>query len=146
MPIKNINKAWEFNCTLKNGVELKSWFYADTEHDAKNRITNYMEAKLKSIKEIDDPLDISKNQIEKDKIHQTLVKKREKEREQNKTLKIWEKSKPTREGIRRKLTQTDVEPSAIAINSASVELFATNFCLQDFDTIPPLPNVATNPL
>jgi hypothetical protein len=42
--------------------------------------------------------------------------RREKEREQNKTLKIWEKSKPTREGIRRKLTQTDVEPSALAIN------------------------------
>lgn len=81
MPVKNINKAWEFDCTLKDGIELKSWFYADTELDAKNRITNYMEAKLKSIKEIDDPLEISKKQIEKDKIHETIVKKREQERE-----------------------------------------------------------------
>lgn len=42
--------------------------------------------------------------------------RREKEREQNRSKKIWEKNKPTREGIRRKLTQTDVEPSALAIN------------------------------
>jgi hypothetical protein len=42
--------------------------------------------------------------------------RREKEREENKSLKIWEKSKPSREGCLRKLTQTDIEPSALAIN------------------------------
>lgn len=42
--------------------------------------------------------------------------RREKEREQNKNLKIWQKSKPSREGCLRKLTQTDIEPSALAIN------------------------------
>jgi len=42
--------------------------------------------------------------------------RREKERETNKNLKIWQKSKPSREGCLRKLTQTDIEPSALAIN------------------------------
>lgn len=42
--------------------------------------------------------------------------RREKEREANKCLKIWQKNRPTREGCLRKLTETDIEPSALAIN------------------------------
>ena len=38
------------------------------------------------------------------------------ERERNKTLKIWEKNRPTREGCLRKICETDIEPSALAIN------------------------------
>ena len=38
------------------------------------------------------------------------------EREKNKNLKIWEKNRPTREGCLRKICETDIEPSAIAIN------------------------------
>lgn len=38
------------------------------------------------------------------------------EREKNKQLKIWEKNRPTREGCLRKIGETDIEPSAIAIN------------------------------
>lgn len=82
MPVKNINKAWEFNCTLQDDNNLKSWFYADTEQDAKNRITDYMGAKLKSIKEIDDPLEVNKKQIQADKIRISLQNKSEKEHEE----------------------------------------------------------------
>jgi hypothetical protein len=82
MPVKNINKAWEFNCTLQDDNNLKSWFYADTEQDAKNRIADYMGAKLKSIKEIDDPLEVNKKQIQADKIRISLQNKREKEHEE----------------------------------------------------------------
>ena len=38
------------------------------------------------------------------------------EREANKRLKVWEKNRPTREGCLRKLCETDIEPSALAIN------------------------------
>ena len=38
------------------------------------------------------------------------------ERETNKRMKIWEKNRPTREGCLRKLCETDIEPSALAIN------------------------------
>ena len=38
------------------------------------------------------------------------------EREVNKRLKVWEKNRPTREGCLRKLCETDIEPSALAIN------------------------------
>lgn len=38
------------------------------------------------------------------------------EREKNKSLKIWEKNRPTREGCLRKICETDIEPSALAIN------------------------------
>ena len=38
------------------------------------------------------------------------------EREQNKGLKVWEKNRPTREGCLRKICETDIEPSALAIN------------------------------
>lgn len=37
-------------------------------------------------------------------------------REANKNKKIWEKNRPTREGCLRKLCETDIEPSALAIN------------------------------
>jgi hypothetical protein len=38
------------------------------------------------------------------------------DREKNKSLKIWEKNRPTREGCLRKICETDIEPSALAIN------------------------------
>lgn len=38
------------------------------------------------------------------------------DREKNKALKIWEKNRPTREGCLRKICETDIEPSSIAIN------------------------------
>jgi hypothetical protein len=38
------------------------------------------------------------------------------DRERNKNLKIWEKNRPTREGCLRKICETDIEPSALAIN------------------------------
>ena len=38
------------------------------------------------------------------------------DREKNKGLKIWEKNRPTREGCLRKITETEIEPSALAIN------------------------------
>lgn len=38
------------------------------------------------------------------------------EREANKKLKVWEKNRPTREGCLRKFYETDIEPSALAIN------------------------------
>lgn len=38
------------------------------------------------------------------------------EKERNKSLKIWEKNRPTREGCLRKICETDIEPSALAIN------------------------------
>jgi len=39
------------------------------------------------------------------------------EREQNKKLKLWEKNRPIREGKLRKLCETDIQPSGIAISS-----------------------------
>jgi hypothetical protein len=77
----SVNHAWEFDCVLENGTKLKSWFYADTEQDASNRIKEYLGARLISIKEINDPLDIKKKQIEQDKIRDTLAKKRQEEYE-----------------------------------------------------------------
>lgn len=38
------------------------------------------------------------------------------ERDRNKSMKIWEKNRPTREGCLRKIGETDIEPSALAIN------------------------------
>ena len=38
------------------------------------------------------------------------------EREENKRKRIWEKNRPAREGCLRKLCETDIEPSALAIN------------------------------
>jgi len=77
----NVNHAWEFDCVLENGTKLKSWFYSDTEQDATDRVTEYMGAKLISIKEIDDPLDIKKKQMEQDKIREALAKKKQEEQE-----------------------------------------------------------------
>ena len=42
--------------------------------------------------------------------------RKERERQTNKKLKIWEKNRPTREGCLRKLCETDIEPAALAIN------------------------------
>ena len=83
----SVNHAWQFNCILENGTELKSWFYADTEQDATNRIKEYMGARLISIKEIDDPLEIKKKQIEQDKIRDSLAKKKQEEYESRQNLK-----------------------------------------------------------
>ena len=77
----SVNHAWQFDCVLENGIKLKSWFYADTEQDASNRIKEYLGARLVSIKEINDPLDIKKKQIEQDKIRDALAKKRQEEYE-----------------------------------------------------------------
>jgi hypothetical protein len=38
------------------------------------------------------------------------------ERDKNKSMQIWEKNRPTREGCLRKIGETDIEPSALAIN------------------------------
>ncbi len=38
------------------------------------------------------------------------------EREKNKKLKIWEKDRPEREGCLRKICETDIEPTQLAIN------------------------------
>ena len=75
----SVNKAWEFECVLESGKELKSWFYSDTKQDASNRVKNFMGAKLISIKEINDPLEIRKKQVESDKIREALAKKRNEE-------------------------------------------------------------------
>jgi hypothetical protein len=75
----SVNKAWEFECVLESGKELKSWFYSDTKQDASNRVKNFMGAKLISIKEIGDPLEIRKKQAESDKIRDALAKKRNEE-------------------------------------------------------------------
>jgi hypothetical protein len=53
---RNINHAWAWECELSNGIRLKSWFYADTEQKAKDRITGFFEAKLLKIQKIDNPL------------------------------------------------------------------------------------------
>lgn len=87
MSRSSVNHAWEFNCILENGIKLKSWFYADTEQDASDRVKEYMGARLVSIKEIDDPLEIKKKQIEQDKIRDALAKKRQEEFEIRQNLK-----------------------------------------------------------
>lgn len=82
MPVNNINRAWKFDCVLEDGKKLNSWFYADTEQDAKQRITKYMGAKLVSIKEIDDPLETRKREVESEKTREVLAKKRLKEHDE----------------------------------------------------------------
>ena len=79
MSDSSMNKAWQFHCVLESGKELKSWFYSDTEQDASNRVKNFLGAKLISLKEIDDPLEIRKKQAESDKIREALAKKRNEE-------------------------------------------------------------------
>jgi hypothetical protein len=56
MTDKLYNAAWSFECLLSTGVRVKSWFYADTEQKARERITGFFEAKLLKIKQIDNPL------------------------------------------------------------------------------------------
>ena len=38
------------------------------------------------------------------------------EREKNKQLRIWEKNRPTREGCLRRICETDIEATQLAIN------------------------------
>jgi len=66
-----LNKAWEFEITLNESKnKIKSWFYSDTEEDARNRIENYMNAKIISLKEIPKPelyyADNKKNKVIKE--------------------------------------------------------------------------------
>jgi len=56
MTYKNYKAAWSFECVLPTGITVKSWFYADTEQKARERIAGFFEAKLLKIKEIDNPL------------------------------------------------------------------------------------------
>ena len=56
MTDKLYHTAWSFECVLPTGVRVKSWFYADTEQKARERITDFFEAKLLKIKQIDNPL------------------------------------------------------------------------------------------
>lgn len=70
MTHKHINVAWSFECVLPTGVTVKSWFYADTEQKARERITGFFEAKLLKIQEIDDPL----LEVFKEKSKQNTVK------------------------------------------------------------------------
>ena len=56
MTDKLYHTAWSFECVLSTGVKVKSWFYADTEQKARDRITGFFEAKLLKIKQIDNPL------------------------------------------------------------------------------------------
>ena len=56
MTDKLYNAAWSFECVLSTGVKIKSWFYADTEQKARERITGFFEAKLLKIQKIDNPL------------------------------------------------------------------------------------------
>ena len=71
--------AWQFECVLESGRKLKSWFYSDTEQDATRRIKDYFGAKLISLKEIQDPLEIAKKQAERDKIKEAIDKKKQEE-------------------------------------------------------------------
>jgi len=69
MTYKHCNAAWSFECVLPTGVQLKSWFYSDSEADARKRITEYMGARLIKIKPIDNPLqDITKKIVEEEAI------------------------------------------------------------------------------
>ena len=79
MSVTSYSHAWQFECVLEDGKKLKSWFYSDTEQDAVKRIKEYLGAKLVSIKEIDDPLDIKKKQLEQEKIRAALAKKKQEE-------------------------------------------------------------------
>jgi len=87
MSVTSYSHAWQFECVLEDGKKLKSWFYADTEQDASKRIKEYMGAKLISIKEINDPLDTKKKQLEQDKIREALAKKKQEEQEARQNLK-----------------------------------------------------------
>lgn len=68
--------AWQFECVLENGIKLKSWFYSDTQEDATRRIKDYFGAKLISLKEIADPLDMANKQAAIDKIKEAKDKKK----------------------------------------------------------------------
>ena len=69
MTYKHYNAAWSFECVLPTGVTVKSWFYADTEQKARERITGFLEAKLLKIKQIDNPLlDINKKIVQEDPV------------------------------------------------------------------------------
>ena len=71
--------AWQFECVLDNGIKLKSWFYSYSEQDATRRIKDYLGAKLISLKEIADPLDMANKQAERDKIKEAKDKKKQEE-------------------------------------------------------------------
>ncbi len=45
-----------------------------------------------------------------------MKNERQSKRENEKSLRVWEKNRPMREGCLRKLCETEIEPSALAIN------------------------------
>jgi len=56
MEKESLSKAWEFEAIFKESKnKIKSWFYADSKEDAKNRIEDYMEATIISLEEIEKP-------------------------------------------------------------------------------------------
>ncbi len=73
----SMGHAWQFECVLPNDTKLKSWFYSDSRQDATRRITDYLGAKLISLQEIDDPLQIHNKQLESDKMKAALDKKKQ---------------------------------------------------------------------
>ncbi len=70
------NHTWQFECVLSNGAKIKSWFYSDSREDATRRVTEYLGAKLISLKEIDDPLELRKKEQDKAKIKAELDNKK----------------------------------------------------------------------
>ena len=75
----SMGHAWQFECVLENGLKLKSWFYSDSEQDATRRIKDYLGAKLISLKEIADPLDMANKQAAIDKIKEAKDRKKREE-------------------------------------------------------------------
>ena len=73
----SMGHAWQFECVLENGLKLKSWFYSDSEQDATRRIKDYLGAKLISLKEIADPLDMANKQAAIDKIKEAVAKQKQ---------------------------------------------------------------------
>lgn len=50
-------KAWGWEIELKETKnKIKSWFFSDTYEDAKDRLENYMNSKIISLEEIENPL------------------------------------------------------------------------------------------
>lgn len=50
-------KAWGWEIELKETKnKIKSWFFGDTYEDAKDRLENFMNSKIISLEEIENPL------------------------------------------------------------------------------------------
>ena len=91
---------------------LQEWF--ETNRVRETGIVENVQ-KQPASPERDEMLEICKGNIEEFTMMIQLVASII-EREKNKQLKIWEKNRPTREGCLRKICQTDIEPTQLAIN------------------------------